>query len=49
MTVNGVHFIGVSPDKTQNKDGYSQKALDWMDAEIQKAQETTPKGKPIFV
>lgn len=49
MTVNGAHFIGVSPDKTQNKDGYSQKALDWMDAEIQKAQETTPKGKPIFV
>lgn len=49
MIVNGIHFIGVSPDNTTNQNGYTQKALDWMDQEIQKAQDSTPEGSPIFV
>lgn len=49
MVVNGIHFIGASPDNTSNQNGYTQKALDWLDTEIQKAQKDTPEGNPIFV
>lgn len=47
--INGFHFIGVSPDKTENTSGYSQKTLDWMDEQIVEAEKTTPAGHPIFV
>lgn len=47
--INGFHFIGVSPDLTQNTSGYSQKTLDWMDEQIALAQKDTPEGYPIFV
>lgn len=47
--INGFHFIGVSPDKTQNTSGYSQKTLDWMDEQIALAEKDTPAGNPIFV
>lgn len=46
--VNGFHFIGVSPDETSNKAGYSEKVLAWMDAQIKEAHDDNP-DQPIFV
>ncbi|MGN0521058.1 MAG: metallophosphoesterase family protein [Eubacterium sp.] len=47
--INGFHFIGVSPDNTQNTNGYTKKTLEWMDEQIALAEKDTPQGNPIFV
>lgn len=47
--VNGVHFIGASPDDTSNADGYSGTMRVWIENEIRKAESDTPEGNPIFV
>lgn len=47
--VNGVHFIGASPDDTSNADGFSGTMRKWIENEIRKAESDTPEGNPIFV
>lgn len=46
--VNGFHFIGASPDTTENTEGYSQEVADWLDKQIQDAVKDNP-DYPVFV
>lgn len=47
ITVNGFHFIYLSPDTPKGKD-FSDDAVNWLKGELDKAAEDTP-NKPIFV
>lgn len=46
--VNGFRFIAASPDAIENKEGYTQEALNWMEEQIKAAVEDTP-NLPVFV
>ncbi|MBS5842391.1 MAG: metallophosphoesterase [Clostridiales bacterium] len=45
ITLNGIHFIGLSPS---GGTGYSQQKRDWLDAQIQQAVKED-REKPVFV
>lgn len=48
--VNGIHFIGASPDQLQNTNGYSKKVANWLDEQIELAEkDAKAKGLPVFV
>lgn len=47
--VNGVHFIGASPELGGCAVCLKDKGMNWLKKELEIADKDTPKGKPIFL